>query len=317
MLAAALDAARRDRRVILLETATAAGCSCWRGRACRSAGKHPHRALGDTGDEHAIGTTDPALIREWWTRFPEGNLGIATGARSGLVVLDVDPARGGAASLADLFPQGRPRTLMVRTGSGGEHVYFAHPGQRVECRVGFRPGLDIRADGGLVVAPPSLHRSGERYAYVGDSDTRLALMPAELVAALARSGSTPRLPASRRVFRGTLTRYAEAALDRECAELASWPRGTEGGRIRRVWKTAACLGELVACGNLPADLVRAHVFDAALRCGVVESVGERKVREQIERGLEVGALEPRRHNETTAWAARPRPTEWAPRRDVL
>jgi hypothetical protein len=309
ILDAALNYAARGWRVLPLETVTADGCTCWRGAACRSAGKHPAEWLGPTGDDHAIATTDAAHIAEWWTAHPTANVGVVCGAASGLVVLDVDPAKGGAESLITLFLRGCPQTLTVRTGSGGEHRYFAHPGGRVECRVGFRRGLDLRADGGLVVAPPSLHRSGQRYAFRGSADAPLAPMPAELVAALARFKPTPRPLARVRVFRGTLSHYAEAALEAEYAELAGWPRGSDGGRYRRIFKVAAQLGELVAGGALPAELVRVRLLDAASACGAVADYGEAKVLKQIEEGLRAGEAKPR-SGERLEWETRPPVTEW-------
>src|SRR5258705_11216753 len=96
-----------------------------------------------------------------------------------------------------------------------------------------------------------------------------------------------------RPFTGELTHWAEAALTDECAELAGWPPGTEGGRLRRTWKVSAALGELVAGGALPRDLVVSRVLDAAVSCGAVADYGERKVMEQIDAGLLVGEANPR------------------------
>jgi hypothetical protein len=107
-------------------------------------------------------------LRKWLRRHPDANLAIVTGAVSGLVVLDVDPRHGGVASLArwERDHGALPRTVEVRTGGGGRHLYFAHPGGEVRNRVGLAPGLDLRGDGGVVVAPPSLHPSGRRYRWV-------------------------------------------------------------------------------------------------------------------------------------------------------
>lgn len=91
---------------------------------------------------------------------------MATGARSGLVVIDVDPARGGEESLARLqsLMGSLPRTLTARTGGGGLHLYYRHPGVEL-CNTAGRlpgvaeelPGVDLRGDGGYVVAAPSRH----------------------------------------------------------------------------------------------------------------------------------------------------------------
>lgn len=104
----------------------------------------------------------------WFDRWPESNVGIVTGVVSGLLVLDVDPRHGGEASLRHLQCEHGPlpRTVEVTTGGGGRHLYFAHPGGSVRNRVGIAPGIDLRGDGGCVVAPPSLHPSGKRYQWV-------------------------------------------------------------------------------------------------------------------------------------------------------
>lgn len=96
------------------------------------------------------------------------NIGIATGVLSSLAVLDVDPRHGGDVSLTELEREfGRlPDTPIVHTGGGGEHYYFRASGP-MRSRTGIRPGLDFKADGGFVVAPPSLHASGGRYEWDG------------------------------------------------------------------------------------------------------------------------------------------------------
>lgn len=111
-------------------------------------------------DWPAMATTVPEQIRTWWTRTPTANVGIATGPLSRLLVLDVDPDKGGDDSLHNLEAQygPLPLTIEVLTGGGGRHLYFQHPGRPVSNSAGkLGSGLDIRADGGQVVAPPSVH----------------------------------------------------------------------------------------------------------------------------------------------------------------
>ena len=103
-------------------------------------------------------------------RAPEANIAIATGAMSGVLVVDVDDAEG-ALLLIDLMKQfgALPMTLQAKTGKG-VHFYFALPDScgRVPSSKG--DGLDIRADGGYVLAPPSIHPSGARYEWVEGVD---------------------------------------------------------------------------------------------------------------------------------------------------
>jgi hypothetical protein len=134
------------------------------GKACdRRPGKHPRTQHG-----YLDGSTDPEVIREWWRRWPDANIGIVTGKVSGnLVGLDIDPAHGGDVSLAELERQygALPNTWIVRTGGGGYHHYFIVPeGIEVRCSTGvIAPGIDVKGEGGYLVAPPSLHQSGNRY----------------------------------------------------------------------------------------------------------------------------------------------------------
>ena len=121
-------------------------------------------------------------VHDWFSRWPDNNVGIVTGAISGLVVLDVDPRHGGEGSLKYLNREHGPllRTLEAMTGGGGYHIYFAHPGGTVRNRVGIAPGIDLRGDGGCIVAPPSVHPSGNHYQWIkggGPGEVALASLP--------------------------------------------------------------------------------------------------------------------------------------------
>ena len=137
-------------------------CTCGDPTCIKNAGKHPRVRWG------AMATTDPIKIRGWWRRWPRSNIAIACGAKSGIWVFDIDPAKGGIAALASLeAANGRlPTTLMVSTGGHGWHYYFAWP---TDGRVipnssdALGPGLDVRGEGGYVIAPPSNHISGRCY----------------------------------------------------------------------------------------------------------------------------------------------------------
>ncbi len=110
---------------------------------------------------------DTAEIAEWFRRWPDANIAVVTGIVSNLVVLDLDPKHGADASLEQLEREHGPfaETVEARTGGGGRHLYFAHPGQIIRNRVGIAPGVDLRGDGGYVVAPPSVHACGESYRW--------------------------------------------------------------------------------------------------------------------------------------------------------
>jgi putative DNA primase/helicase len=159
-----------------------AWCSCGAPN-CGNIGKHPHARLAPRGFKDA--STDQKTVEGWWTGT-EFNIGVPTGAITGLVVLDVDPRHGGDNSL-DVLERRHgelPPTWRFLTGGGGEHILFRHPGRAIRNAAGkLGDGLDIRGDGGYIVAPPSLHASGRRYAISVDhhpDEVPLADMPAWL-----------------------------------------------------------------------------------------------------------------------------------------
>lgn len=178
-LEAALAYARRGWPVLPLHTVRDGRCFCGRS-ACTSPGKHPRTEHGAKD-----ATTDETIIRQWWTRWPDANIGIATGGGSGLVVVDVDPRNGGDDSLDALERQhgALPQTVEALTGGGGRHILFAHPGKRIKNGP-IAPGVDLKADGGYIVAPPSLHASGRAYTWdtcAHPDDVALAPLPPWLI----------------------------------------------------------------------------------------------------------------------------------------
>lgn len=173
MLVQALQYGYKGWNVLPLHTPDAfAQCSCNKSD-CKSVGKHP-RTMHGLKDA----TTDQAKIRQWWTMWPNANIGIVTGNASGFVVLDVDLKSHGEKSLTYLESDYAllPETLESITGSGGSHYLFTYPDISIKNSASsIAQGLDIRSDGGYIVAPPSLHKSGKRYQWKNDCD--LTTMP--------------------------------------------------------------------------------------------------------------------------------------------
>jgi hypothetical protein len=283
LLVAALAYAVAGWPVLPVHTPTAAsGCSC--GHAdCQSAGKHPRtrRGLRDA-------TTDPHAITAWWSRWPDANVAVRTGA---VVVLDVD-GHHGARSLQALEARHAaiPPTRRARTARGW-HLYFRAGELEVGNSAGLLgPGLDVRGRGGYVVAPPSWHAIGERYAWAGEHE--LAPLPGWLAELLTDpSPQTPaRTPLPEAVIGGgggRSRRYLQAALDDELTGVARAAVGTRNATLNRA---AFRLGQLAGAGLGSGEQIADALVHAAARCGL----GEREARATIASGLRAGYAHPRR-----------------------
>lgn len=145
----------------LRDAALAYAARGWPVFPCKPHAKEPLTAHGLRD-----ATTSAPGIAAWWGRWPDANVAIATGVQAGLVVVDVDARHAGREVLRDLEAEyGQfPTTPHVLTGGGGDHYYFAHPGGHVKSRP-VAPGIDIKGDGGYVVAPPSVHPTGPTYEW--------------------------------------------------------------------------------------------------------------------------------------------------------
>ncbi|MCM8857689.1 MAG: bifunctional DNA primase/polymerase [Candidatus Thiodiazotropha sp.] len=94
----------------------------------------------------------PELIEKWWGEWPEADIGIITGEISDLVVVDCDHED----AIKAVRDMGLSSCIHSRT-KRGEHLFFKHPGHRVQNQVGWlgMDGVDIRGDGGYVKVYPS------------------------------------------------------------------------------------------------------------------------------------------------------------------
>ncbi|MFO1044789.1 MAG: bifunctional DNA primase/polymerase [Planctomycetaceae bacterium] len=212
--------AGRGWRIIPLHSFADGSCTCETPN-CSSPAKHPLTPNGVHG-----ATTEQTTINSWWNEADIANVGIATG--NGLLVLDIDAKHGGLESLARLEAQHGtlPITPTVATGGGGKHFYFRLPdGLKVGNRAGMTPGIDVRGEGGYVVAPPSLHASGQRYAWNISPDTPLAEAPEWLLVMLgARSASATAQPIA------TKAKGIRLTMQPSTLDLANHPGVGEGER---------------------------------------------------------------------------------------
>jgi len=122
----------------------------------------PRSKLPATKHGFKDATKSRSQIVKWWSQCPEYNIGIATGVVSGLYVIDVDPRNGGKISDVRDVPGSWP----IITGGGGWHLYCPLPkNMLIRSKSNWLPGIDMKAEGGYVIAPPSIHPSGERYDF--------------------------------------------------------------------------------------------------------------------------------------------------------
>src|SRR5215211_6625685 len=124
-------------------------------------------------------------------------VGIVTGPLSGVLVLDVDGPEGEK----ELQKHGHPATPLARTAGGGMHLYFKHPEHHVRTGIRVAPGLDVKASGGYVVAPPSIGSNGQPYEWIlSPEEAELAEPPEWLMRLLERSRSKgPSAPVGERI----------------------------------------------------------------------------------------------------------------------
>ncbi len=197
-------------------------------------------------------TIDVERLTAMCAAHPRGMLAIRTGAASGTVVVDIDPAHGGRVD-----PALMPETACVATGSGGWHLYYLHPGTPVLCSQGrLAEGVDVRGDGGYAVAPPSIHpRTGRPYRWTGGR--ALVEMPPALVGACrpteAPTVSAPPGPTPVRSAGGISS--PKALLRSHLDAVAKAP---EGKRRVKLYGAARGVARMVAAGALAeADAVAA------------------------------------------------------------
>ncbi len=170
-------------------------------------------------------TTDANQIRSWWDAIPEANIGIACGGPSRIVAVDVDTKSGGPDTLIKLQHEHGPLPATVRalTPTGGFHLLFRLPvGVTLGNRTSAWPGVDIRADRGYVVAPPSVHPNGGQYRWI-ECCSPDDLQPAELPGWMIEALTAPQLSESAGMVtegkrNATLTSHAGALRARGLGE---------------------------------------------------------------------------------------------------
>lgn len=316
----------------LYEAACAYAARGWAVFPCVAGGKLPYKEKDFF--EHGVNEarTSPYWVGAYWKRWPKANVGLAAGEESGFWVLDADikaatddkPGENGFETLQTLerlFGEPLPETLGQHTPSGGRHWLFRWPGRPVKnsARSRLGPGLDTRSTGGYILAAPSIHPNGGRYAWIGSPDStpivpapewvvRLLMGEPEdlewlrqrldgraLPAYLAKRIGQPAPPAPRAnsTKAERLSAYARAALDDEVKTVRQTGPGNQNNALN---EAAFKLGGLVATGALPESLVMQHLMAAALSWTIDSSRGRWKpehLEKIISGGIDAGRKHPR------------------------
>lgn len=250
-------------------------------------------------------SSDPASLADWPGRC---NIGIATGP-SGLVVIDVDVPKcdgdpDGHATLAELVGSNEwpdpPMAQTTRNG-GTQFVFLAPQGVEYKSIPSVWPGIDVRATGGYVVAPPSTVEPDPyctdgpgTYSWVTPCPQEPPPLPAWLADLLPLKGAPPRdaVPPPKAVEAGGLSRYVETALERECDAVASCPAGSRNAVLN---KAAYAIGKYVGGGEISEGEAFNALWQAADRCGLLSDPndGPGRTKNTIQSGLRGGMKHPK------------------------
>ncbi|UXN70920.1 bifunctional DNA primase/polymerase [Devosia neptuniae] len=279
---------------------------------CRNADEETGRYDPKTGEFEVLKAKSPLVsngfrgatlservARELWKRYPQAMVGIPTGIKTGVWVLDVDKKTLDDGSVIDGFEWldamqeehgALPETSIVTTPRGGKHYYWRYA-DGVKNRGDIGRGVDVRGEGGFVIAAGSVMADGRAYS---DDDPAAPIVEApqwllDLVMPPEREDFGP---SSEYTYRpGAHEPYVNAAVEAEMNKLANTGQGGRGYQLNA---SAFSLGQLVGAGALSRGDAEAELFRAAQANGVLAADGEPETRRKIKRGLDSGEKEPRR-----------------------
>lgn len=232
-------------------------------------------------------TRFPRIIERWWSDWPDAAVGLPTGEKTGFFALDIDNKPGGANGfdwLSEMEAEHGPLpdTARVTSPNGGLHIYFKYVvGTRNRGALG--AGVDIRSEGGYVLAAGSTMANGRSYKW--ETDTReIADAPPWLLDLLLPKSAPAHTQYS--LSAATNNAYVDAAVDRELADLAGAPMGTRNNALN---DAAFSIGTIVGAGALSEAEARALLQDVARGWGRDWS----RCCKTIENGLKAGIQNPR------------------------
>jgi putative DNA primase/helicase len=292
-----------------LESALAYAAKGWKVFPAAPGSKKSYKSEKHSGGRKWGMTSDADEIRADFTRWSNAGIGIPTGAVNGIVVVDADTIAGhgvdGIAALDQLQDRhGRlPDTLQALTASGSLHNYLKHPGAGIKIKCSnseLGPGIDVKGDGGMVIAPPT---AGRRWL----NSNPIAAPPAWLVELTKDKQPPPpkrlsireRAQAAVRQWEanrrgGNVEAYADAALEYEIRDLTA---AAQGGRNHALNRSAFSLLQLVHAGQLDRADVERQLIDACTANGLMDDRDNGGIKNILRtiRSAEAGAIaKPRR-----------------------
>ncbi len=241
------------------------------------------------GGCHAA-SRDPDQIDAWNDEFPSANVAVACGEVNGICVLDVDNPDG-IESLNRIWDMGFERfalTVTARSARGGLHYYFIQPNIRIKNRAGMiAPGLDIRSDGGSIIAPPSETEHG-RYEWINSPDAWNhdgVIIPAPMPEWLRLKASAERPPNPVTVRRNAGRRFDSPSpriLDMEEGELL---KAMPGSRNHALNKAAYVFGQFIAVRQISEGDAIARLMAGATQIGLSHVEAEKTIQSGIRAGI--------------------------------
>ncbi|WP_281968593.1 phage/plasmid primase, P4 family [Roseovarius nanhaiticus] len=261
--------------------------------------KRSHKSAEYSNGRAWGATTDTAEIAQDWQRWPNANVGIVTGPKSGFFVIEADTLKGhgvdGISTLVALIEEHGPLTATIEalSPSGSWHLYFKWPdGVSISNSEGrIAPGVDVRGDGGMVIGVPSVKDgAGQAYQWKNPPSLfELADCPEWLMKLCLKPA--PKLPERATPEELQIATggngWADAALRGEIANVLSAPVGKRNGSLNTA---AFSLGQIVAGGALAEGFVRERLTAAADAIGLEPA----EIAKTIKSGLEAGFSEPRK-----------------------
>ena len=232
-------------------------------------------------------TRKPAQIRQDFAKWPKAGIGIPTGPDNGIVVIETDTKAGGHAVDGEPILQRLqrrygplPATLTAISPSGSKHRYFKHPGPDVEITSKtLVAGVDIKGNGGMVIAPPTERAGLGRYRW--DNDLPIAPLPLRWLRLISKQPPPQYVPTTP-IYPQNSDRYGRAALESEIAKLEL---ANDGFRNAALNCTAFKLFQLVDLGKLQDAEVVARLIRACEVNGLMydrENGGPKKINDTIE-----------------------------------